>query len=78
MTVKYKSFLEPKASETDSYAKVSIESYSYGLYIDLKIADCTRSVTLCFSGKTQAEKKKALRKLSKLQRALDIVKGELE
>lgn len=73
----YRTFLESKGSGTDSYIKVTVYDDND---INLKIADCARSVSLGFGfgeydGRTKAT---ALRKLDKMEKALRIIREHIE
>jgi hypothetical protein len=73
-------FLE---SEADSYVRVDADhdewgATSYYRHVDLKIADCTRSVTPSFGFDSKAEKTRRLKKLARLQAALDRVRLEMD
>jgi hypothetical protein len=70
MSVVYRTFLEPPATEVDSYVRVT--NYKYG-EVELKVADCDRRITLAFR-KTKA----GLRKLAKMERALAEVRAIIE
>jgi hypothetical protein len=68
--VHYRAFLEPPSRAVDSYVHVDISSE--GDWINLKIADCSRSVNLGFDPeKTTA----MLNKIAKLRKALDLVEN---
>ena len=68
----YRAFLEPSSRSVDSYVHVDLADS----WINLKIADCTRSVNLGFN--TGRGRKTALAKVAKLEKALALVRTELE
>lgn len=69
---RYRTFLT-SPDEADSYITVSED---YG--INLKIADCSRSVGLYFNKDTPIESRKSLRKLEKIEKVLMMIRENLE
>jgi hypothetical protein len=78
MTTRWRRFLEPVSTSVDSYVKVSIDSDEEWPSAFLKIADCTRSVSLGFDFRTKRQRTRSLRKLSHLEQALALVRTALE
>lgn len=68
----YRAFLEPPARSVDSYVHLDISPE--GDWINLKIADCNRSVNLGFD---PSYPKIALPKIAKLRKALDMVEDAI-
>jgi hypothetical protein len=81
----YRSFLEPTSRNVDSYVRVDIDEYENGRGkgISLKVADCDRTIRLSFDIKDGRRgwgltKSQALAKLTKLERALRLIRQEIE
>jgi hypothetical protein len=79
----YRSFLEPASRNVDSYVRVDVDEYENGgKGISLKVADCDRTIRLSFDIKDRQgwglTKSQALTKLTKLERALRLIRQEIE
>lgn len=76
-------WLEPKSKEgVDSYWRVDADPVpkrrNQWRGVDLRIADCTRSVGLGFDYRTEKERQAMLKKLDRLQEGLNQVRKALE
>ena len=72
--MRWRKFLQPATDQVDSYVAVHIPRSNQDMSIELKINDCTRTVSLWLT--TNPYKRKAMvKKLDTLQLALDKVRA---
>lgn len=69
-------FLEPAHTGTDSYYVVTVHEWlddSDWIGVDLKLADCMRSINLGFGWGKESVRQEKLRKVKKLKEAVALV-----
>ena len=82
---KHRAFLEPTQSGVDSFyslwidrAKCDEDDKWYHRSIDFKISDCYQALTLNFGYRKESDRKAMLRKLNRLQDAMDLIREALD
>lgn len=73
--MRWRRFLEPATNNVDSYIAVHIDRNTW---IDLKIADCNRSIVLGFGLESPTKIKTAQAKLDTLRAGLDKIQAEID